>query len=62
MRRTIPRPADRSEWLRRRLGFFNASDAAALFGEHEFASLGDIAVRKITADTIDRGHPGNQAG
>jgi putative phage-type endonuclease len=45
---TLPRPADREAWLDLRESYFNASDAATLFGEHPFTSLGDVAVRKLT--------------
>jgi predicted phage-related endonuclease len=53
MRRRIPRPADRAAWLAARLDYFNASDTAALFGEHEFATLGDIATRKLCRDVTE---------
>jgi putative phage-type endonuclease len=50
IRHRVERPPDRAEWLRLRLDYFNASDAAALFGEHPFTTLADIAVRKLTRD------------
>jgi predicted phage-related endonuclease len=58
----IPRPPDRAEWLAARLDYFNASDAAALFGEHEFTTLGDIATRKLTRDTTDNGSTATRRG
>lgn len=62
MRRRIPRPAERSEWLAARLDYFNASDTAALFGEHEFTSLADIATRKLTRDTAETGSAATRRG
>jgi predicted phage-related endonuclease len=48
--------------LAARLGYFNASDAAALFGEHEFTTLGDIAVKKLTHDTAENGTAATRRG
>jgi predicted phage-related endonuclease len=48
---TIPKPADRTEWLRERHGYFNASDAGTLFGAHPYRSLADVAVEKLTGPT-----------
>jgi predicted phage-related endonuclease len=62
MRRRIPRPAQRSDWLAARLDYFNASDAAALFGEHEFTTLGDIATRKLTRDAMEQSTPATRRG
>lgn len=46
-RRTIPRDPDREAWLRQRAPFVGASEVAALFGEHPFLELGDLAGSKI---------------
>jgi predicted phage-related endonuclease len=62
VRRRLPRPADRAEWLAARLDYFNASDAAALFGEHEFTTLGDIATRKLTRDVTESGTAATRRG
>jgi predicted phage-related endonuclease len=51
VRSTIARPIDESEWLAIRHHYWNASDTAALFGEHPFTTLADVAVRKITRTT-----------
>lgn len=61
-RRTIARPADRADWLVSRLDYFNASDVAALFGEHEFTTLGDIATRKLTRDVAEGGTVATRRG
>jgi putative phage-type endonuclease len=47
MRTTIPKPADRDEWLAARAPYIGASEAAALVGEHPFLSLGELAVEKL---------------
>jgi predicted phage-related endonuclease len=47
MRTTIPRPAH-DEWLELRHHYWNASEASVLVGLHPFATLADVAVRKIT--------------
>lgn len=52
---TIPKPADRADWLRARHGFFNASDAATLYGAHPFRNLADVAVDKLRAEPQDDG-------
>lgn len=46
-RRTIPRPHERVDWLEARKPYVGASEAAALFGEHPFRTLGDVAVEKL---------------
>lgn len=48
-RSTVPKPADREEWLDVRRPFFNASDAAVLFDEHPYRTAGDVATLKLTA-------------
>jgi putative phage-type endonuclease len=48
VRSTMPRPRSEAEWLALRHGYWNASDTAALFGEHPFTTLADVAVRKTT--------------
>lgn len=61
---TIPKPADRSEWLTIRRGFANASDAAVYVGASPFKSLADLAVEKLSNEppveisnrAIDRGN------
>jgi putative phage-type endonuclease len=47
MRTTIPKPADRAEWLDVRRPFIGASDVAALFGEHPFISAAELALEKL---------------
>jgi predicted phage-related endonuclease len=47
-RLTIPKPADREEWLALRRSFFNASATAVLFDRHPFQSAGDNATTKLT--------------
>lgn len=44
---TIPRPADRDEWLAARRPWFNASSAATLFDEHPFTTLTDVVRAKL---------------
>jgi predicted phage-related endonuclease len=62
MTTTIDMPAERSVWLAFRERYWNASDTAALFGEHPYCTLADVAVRKLTgtrqAETgvMRRGH------
>jgi predicted phage-related endonuclease len=51
MRTTIGRPAVESDWLALRHHYWNASDTAALFSEHPFTTLADVAVRKVTKTT-----------
>lgn len=48
MRTQIPRDRDKEKWLRQRVPYFNASDSGALFGEHPFTTLADIATNKLT--------------
>jgi hypothetical protein len=48
VRRTIPKPEDRDEWLALRRPFFNASYAAVLFDEHPYVTAGDVATIKLT--------------
>lgn len=47
---TIPKPADRNEWLEARRGFFNASATAILWDRHPFQSPGDYATIKLTGN------------
>lgn len=47
MTTTIDLPAH-DAWLDIRQRYWNASDTAALFGEHPYSSLADVAVRKLT--------------
>lgn len=49
----IARPANRSEWLRLRHGFANASDAAVYMGCHPYKSLADLAMEKMAEGPID---------
>jgi predicted phage-related endonuclease len=48
MRTTIPKPADRVEWLEARRHYVGASEAAALVAQHPYLSLGDLAAEKLT--------------
>src|SRR5262252_9029275 len=48
MRKTIPRPSDREDWLKVREPYIGASEAAALFDEHPFITPADLAVTKLT--------------
>lgn len=44
---TVPKPDDRGEWLALRHPFYNASAAAALFDEHPYQTLADVAAEKL---------------
>lgn len=46
---TIPKPADRAEWLALRRPHFNASAAGALYGCHPHLTLADVAAEKLGA-------------
>ena len=48
MRTTIPKPADRDEWLAARAPYIGASEAAALVGEHPFLTHAELAVEKLS--------------
>jgi predicted phage-related endonuclease len=48
IRDQIPRPPTTDAWLLVRRDFWNASDTAALVGEHPFTTLADVAVRKLS--------------
>lgn len=50
----IPKPADRAEWLRARLPFFNASDAGTLVATHPFKTLAEVVRQKLAGD-LDAG-------
>lgn len=52
---TIAKPAERSDWLAARHGFYNASDAGCLYGVHPFRTLADVAVDKLADEPIDDG-------
>ncbi len=52
-RTTIPKPFDRVQWLAARHPYFNASDAGALYGEHPFTSLADVAIAKLKPEPDD---------
>lgn len=47
---TVPKPADRREWLDARRPFFNASDSGCLFDCHPHRTLADVAVDKLRAE------------
>lgn len=53
--RLIDKPADRAEWLKVRHPWFNASDAACLYGLHPFKSLADVALDKLQPEPTDAG-------
>lgn len=53
MRTTIPKPADRDEWLAARAPYIGASEAAALVSEHPFLSAAELAVQKLRGTTQD---------
>lgn len=44
---TVPRPADRADWLTLRGRWWNASDAAALLHRHPFVHLAEAVGRKL---------------
>ena len=44
---TIDMP-EREAWLKFREAYWNASDTAALFGDHPYCTTADVAVRKLT--------------
>lgn len=46
-RTRITRAPDREGWLAQRAPFIGASETAALFGEHPYLELGDLAAEKI---------------
>lgn len=50
---TVPKPADRTEWLAARHPFYNASDAGCLYGVHPFRNLADVAVDKLAPEPED---------
>lgn len=47
-RSTLPKPADRDDWLEVRRPYFNASAAAVLWDRHPFMTPGDYATIKLT--------------
>jgi predicted phage-related endonuclease len=47
IRRTIPKPSDRDEWLAARAPFVGASEVSALVGRHPFLSAGRYAAGKV---------------
>lgn len=52
---TVPKPDDRTEWLKARHGFYNASDAGCLYGVHPFKNLGDVVADKLGPEPVDEG-------
>lgn len=52
---TIPKPADRGDWLRARHRSFNASDAGVLYECHPFRTLADVAADKLADEPVDDG-------
>jgi predicted phage-related endonuclease len=52
---TIDYPADMpvEDWLDLRAPYYNASMAAALFGEHKWETLGDVCVGKLTGKRVE---------
>lgn len=50
---TIPKPADRLDWLKVRHSCFNSSDAACLYDRHPFKDLGDVVADKLKAEPDD---------
>jgi predicted phage-related endonuclease len=57
MRTTIPKPDDRAEWLAARRPYVGASEIAALFDEHPFLTVAELATRKL----VDEPDGENQA-
>lgn len=47
---TIPRPADKAEWLDLRHGYFNASAAGTLYGCHPHMELADVVAEKLAPE------------
>lgn len=47
-RTTIDRATNRTDWLKQRQPFFNASAAACLWDRHPYMSAADYAVKKLT--------------
>src|SRR5215471_10456904 len=60
-RRTIPRADNEPAWLEQRRPYVGASTVAALFGEHPFITLGQLArerregTRQLDAPALERG-------
>lgn len=50
---TLDYPPDLDDWLDLRAPYFNASMAAALFGEHPYESLGDVVTQKLTGKRVE---------
>lgn len=50
---TIPKPADRLEWLKARHTCFNASDAGCLYDCHPHKDLADVVADKLKAEPDD---------
>jgi predicted phage-related endonuclease len=55
---TLPKPADRTDWLEQRHGYWNASSTATLFHEHPFQNLHTEVTAKLAP--VVNGHE-NQA-
>lgn len=53
-RTTIPRNPDREGWLAQRAPYVGASEIAALFDEHPYLELGDLAAEKIDGGTREQ--------
>jgi predicted phage-related endonuclease len=49
----FPVDMDVEDWLDLRAPYYNASVAAALFGEHPFETLGDVCVGKLTGKRVE---------
>ena len=52
---TLPKPADRLDWLKARHGFFNASDVACLYDAHPHRELADVVADKLAPEVVDNG-------
>lgn len=58
----ITRPHDHDEWLTVRRGYYNASAAGALYGDHPYLSLARIVRDKLTPSTVDFDNPAMRRG
>jgi predicted phage-related endonuclease len=47
LRRTIPKPTDRDEWLNARMPFIGGSEVSALLGRHPFLRASRLAAEKL---------------
>jgi putative phage-type endonuclease len=59
---TIPKPVERTAWLKARHGHANASDAAVYVGRHPYKTLADLAAEKLAAEPVENGNRATERG